>query len=186
MYSIGATKGKILDGAVATAKPRRIVEVGSSSAIRRCAWRRSSRPTARWRRGNANSRGRRGRRGARRLSDRVRFFVGLASDEIPDVAKSSSDGRTSSSSTIARSTRPTCRTHGGGGPRGEGRPWSSPTSSCSRRAGLSGQGRGAGLRHVLNRRLRGRRLGARGSRGRRRDERWAVVHVCRLLPSARH
>ena len=90
MYSIGATKGKILDSAVATAKPRRIVEVGSFlgySAVR-MAQKLPADGTLACVEGNPEfARTAEGVVARAGLSDRVRFFVGLASDEIPGVAK---------------------------------------------------------------------------------------------------
>jgi predicted O-methyltransferase YrrM len=90
MYSIGATKGKILDSAVATAKPRRIVEIGSFlgySAVRMAAKLPADGMLA-CVEGNAEfARTAEGVVARAGLSDRVRFFVGLAADEIPGVAK---------------------------------------------------------------------------------------------------
>ena len=90
MYSIGATKGKILDSAVAKAKPRRIVEVGSFlgySAVRMAA-KLPGDGTLACVEGNAEfARTAQGVVARAGLSDRVRFFVGLAADEIPGVAK---------------------------------------------------------------------------------------------------
>ena len=90
MYSIGSTKGKILDSAVAKAKPRRIVEVGSFlgySAVRMAA-KLPADGTLACVEGNPEfARTAEGVVARAGLSDRVRFFVGLASDEIPGVAK---------------------------------------------------------------------------------------------------
>ena len=90
MYSIGATKGKILDSAVAKAKPKRIVEVGSFlgySAVRMAAKLPGDGMLA-CVEGNAEfARTAEGVVARAGLSDRVRFFVGLASDEISNVAK---------------------------------------------------------------------------------------------------
>ena len=90
MYSIGATKGKILDSAVATARPKRIVEVGSFlgySAVRMAA-KLPGDGTLACVEGNPEfARTAEGVVARAGLSDRVRFFVGLASDEISNVAK---------------------------------------------------------------------------------------------------
>lgn len=90
MYSIGAVKGRILDDAVAKAKATRIVEVGSFlgySAVRMA----SKLPpdgVVCCIEGNAEfARAAQGVVTRAGLSDRVRFLVGLASDEIPNVAK---------------------------------------------------------------------------------------------------
>ena len=90
MYSIGATKGKILDSAVATARPKRIVEVGSFlgySAVRMAAKLPGDGMLACVEGNQEFARTAEGVVARAGLSDRVRFFVGLASDEISNVAK---------------------------------------------------------------------------------------------------